>query len=154
MNTSKEMLHPVEGNTVYIDWDVFTYSKDLEIKMLKLARESGKKSSRVCLHKSNLENTQNMIIFLLENSRFEPHYHPNSKAESYTVLKGTLYVNIYDFNGSVKEILELSRDNTPYMHRNGIRHEPYTKNELCIYQEVYHGNYNKNYDVRKFPVMG
>ena len=143
-----------ENNTFFMDEDIFIYNQELEQTMIEYAKRNKNKNSRICLHNNNREGTQNMIIFLMPHSSFEPHYHPNGKKESYTILKGKLFVEIFDEKGYIKETLILSRENTPYSHKGGIRHRPFTKEDLCIYQEVYHGTYNKENDVLKFPVMG
>ena len=135
------------ANTAFFDGDVFQYTES-DAKMLRsLAMKHPTGSARICLHKSQTEGTQNMIIYLLANRSFPAHFHPKGKSESYTIISGTLYVDLISGSNSAKKSLILTPSNTPYMHRGRKRHKTYTKEEDCIYQEIYHGTFNKDIDV-------
>jgi len=135
------------ANTAFFDGDVFRYT-ERDSKMLRaLASEHPSGSARICLHKAQADNTQNMIICLLANRSFPAHFHPEGKSESYTIISGTLYVDLITLTNTTKESLVLTPSNTPYMHRGLERHKTYTKGEECIYQEIYHGSFKKETDV-------
>ena len=63
------------------------------------------------------------------------------------MLEGLLYVDLYSEGGNVDETLKLSSSNTPYLHDGLIYHRTYTKDDWCLYQEVYHGTHNRDFDV-------
>ena len=89
-----------------------------------------------------------MIICILPFQEFPAHKHPKGKSESYTVIDGKLYVEKYDNSLNLNETIVLSSYSGTYLHAGETIHKPYTKSEYCIYQEVYHGTFNKNYDVQ------
>ena len=58
-----------------------------------------------------------MIICLLNNQKFSKHKHPINKNESYTVIFGDLYVDIYNKNNCFENTIKLNKFNTPYIPR-------------------------------------
>lgn len=137
-------------NTLILQSSVFNFDKTIQSELISLATSHDSGTSRICLHGSTSETTQNMIICILANKTFTRHFHPSTKKESYTVLLGTLYVILYDESGNYENTLELNTSNTPYMHSGGKKHLPYTNSSICIYQEVYHGSFDKAIDVINF----
>lgn len=135
-------------NVIYNSDKVFLFQEPYCSKLIKLATDSQTGTARICLHSNNSETTQSMIICLMPNKQFERHYHGMGKSESYTIIRGTLYVDLFEAGlMSPSRTVKLSRENTPYMHRGMTIHRPYTRDELCIYHEVYHGTYTKEVDV-------
>lgn len=135
-------------NTLQFSGKYFLYSKKIKDLLIKTAKDSHKKTSRICLHSSTSENTQNMLICLLANQNFKAHKHPEGKSESYTIIEGCLYVDQYNSSKELLRSLKLQPKDGPYMHIGNTIHKPYTKNKICIYQEIYHGNFNKDFDVK------
>lgn len=136
-------------NTVFFTGEHYRFKEEDAAMLLRLANNSPSGSSRICLHDSQADSTQSMIICLSEYSSFAPHYHPETKSESYTILTGHLYVDLLDYDASIIETLRLSRENTPYMHRGLTPHRTYTKDSYAIFHEVYHGPFSRDYDVRE-----
>ena len=129
---------------------IFLFDDSIRNFLIRMAQKSRKKRSRICLHESTQSNTQNMIICLLENQKFTKHKHPLHKSESYSVISGELHLDIYKNNETLSHKLILNSLNTPYMHPGGVIHQPYTKENMVIYHEIYHGNFDRDIDVEEF----
>jgi len=143
------MFRTENENTLFFTGRFYKFSEEDELMLLRLAHSSPSRTSRICLHSSQADSTQSMIICIVRHSSFIPHFHPESKSESYTILKGCLYVDLIDYDSSVIETLRLTRENTPYMHRGLTPHRTYTLDKHAIFHEVYHGSFSRNYDVRE-----
>ena len=132
---------------------VFHDKKIIE-KLKVLARKSPIKRSRICLHKSLKDNTNEMIIALMKDSYIPPHIHPNSKSESYHVIEGKMKVFIFNKNGQISKVIKMGEyksGNTFYYRMNkGFYHMPVSVTNFCIYHETYSGPFNKKKDVH-FP---
>ena len=58
------------------------------IKKLKLIKNKNlRKRSRICIHKSTKDKTNEMIIALKKKSFIQPHIHPNNKSDLIMLLK-------------------------------------------------------------------
>lgn len=130
--------------------EIFIFDKNIRNLLIETANKSIKKRSRICLHKNTDSNTQNMIICLLKNQKFTKHKHPENKSESYTVILGELYVDIYEKHDKLSHTLTLNNLNTPYMHSGGCIHQPFTKDNIVIYHEIYHGKFNRKIDMIEY----
>ena len=75
--------------------------KKIVEKLKFLAKKSPLKRSRICLHKSLKDNTNEMIIALMKDSYIPPHIHPNSKSEYYHLIEGKMKVFIFNKNGKI-----------------------------------------------------
>lgn len=137
-------------NTLILRSKIFQFEPIIKETLLSLANAHESGTSRICLHANTSMQTQNMILCILPYKNFRRHYHPSGKNESYTILLGHLFVDIFNEEGKLCNTLRLNSLNTPYMHAGGQRHMPYTKSKMCIYQEVYHGSFDKNIDVINF----
>lgn len=136
-------------NAVFFLGGHFTFSEEYCLMLIRLAKNSVSGTARICLHESQSESTQSMVICILENRSFRPHYHPKCKSESYTVIRGELYVDIMEYDGTVTETICLTNRNTPYMHKGLTPHRSYTLGSYAIFHEVYHGTFAKEYDVHE-----
>jgi cupin fold WbuC family metalloprotein len=141
------MFRAESENTVFFIGGHFTFSENYGLMLLGLAKNNISGTARICLHESQSESTQSMIICILQNRSFKPHYHPKCKSESYTVIRGKLYVDIMEYDGTVKETLCLTSQNTPYLHKGLTLHRSYTLGSYAIFHEVFHGTFDKEYDV-------
>ena len=138
----------MNNNVLFNNEKLFNFESDKKRVLIEMAEASPRKTSRICLHQSQMDTTQSMIICILPWKEFERHHHKESSIESYTIIEGELYVEIFPngINGK-SEILKLTRDNTPYVHRGSLIHRPFTKDMGCIYHEVFHGSFKKERDV-------
>lgn len=142
------MFKLANQNTLFFHGKQYLFSMEHEKKLIELAESDLSGTSRICLHEFQSCSTQNMIICILPNRSFAPHSHPASKSESYTVLRGRLYVDTISVNAKVLSTFCLTRENTPYMHRGLVPHRSYTLDSYCIFQEIYHGSFVKEFDIR------
>ena len=143
------MFRAESDNTLFFLGKHYTFSEEHKSILLQLAQASPSGTSRICLHESQSDSTQSMIICILENKGFVPHYHPVSKSESYTIIRGRLYVDIMRCDGLILETLCLTKENTPYMHKGLTPHRSYTLDSYAVYHEVYHGTFSREYDVHE-----
>ena len=138
----------MNSNILFNEERIFKFDSEKKKQLIEMAEISPRKTSRICLHKSQTDTTQSMIICILPWKEFERHHHRESSIESYTIIEGELYVEIFPNGVSKKsKILKLTRDNTPYVHRGSLIHRPFTKEVRCIYHEVFHGSFEKERDV-------
>jgi cupin fold WbuC family metalloprotein len=150
-NVGLNMFRSENENTLFYTGKHYNFSKYDESILLRLAHNCPSGTSRICLHNSQADSTQSMIICITENKSFVPHYHPESKSESYTLIKGRLYVDLMEFDSSIIQTLCLTRENTPYMHRGLTPHKTYTLDSYAIFHEVYHGSFSRDHDVLQIP---
>ena len=143
------MFRSENENTLFFTGRQYMFSENDAAMLLNLAYNCPSGTSRICLHNSQEDSTQSMIICIAENKSFIPHYHPEKKSESYTLLKGRLYVDLIEYDSSIIETFCLTRENTPYLHRGLTPHRTYTLDSYAIFHEVYHGSFIRDYDVRK-----
>ena len=143
-------ISSINHNTIKNCDKIFTYSNELRDYIIELAYKSYMKRSRICLHDDLKSLTQEMILCLTSEASIERHFHPASKHESYHVLEGTLYVDIYDKNDTVAQTVEIGPKDGLYWQRGGVKHRPYCKEGFCIYHEVFYGPFNKEKDVLYF----
>jgi cupin fold WbuC family metalloprotein len=140
-------LEQVSANTFLLDGSGILQLASFREILFSCAKQHPSGSARVCFHRTPKEPTQNMIICLRPHCSFLTHKHPSQKRESYTVLEGLLYVDLYSESGNIDETLALNPGNTPYIHDGLIFHSTYTKKDWCLYQEVYHGTHDRDLDV-------
>lgn len=144
------MFRAESDNTLFFLGKHYTFSEEHKSILLQLAQASPSGTSRICLHESQSHSTQSMIICILGNKCFIPHYHPASKSESYTIIRGKLYVDIMSSDGFILQTHCLTRENTPYMHKGLTPHKTYTLDSYAVFHEVYHGTFSREYDVHEF----
>ncbi|MDB2708841.1 WbuC family cupin fold metalloprotein [Candidatus Pelagibacter bacterium] len=142
-------------NVIKTKNNLVCHDKKIVRKLKALARKSPIKRSRVCLHKTLKDNTNEMIIALMKDSYIRPHIHPNAKSESYHIIEGKMKVFIFNKNGKLLKIVEMGdykSGNIFYYRMNkGFYHMPVSITNFCIYHETYSGPFNKKKDVH-FPM--
>jgi len=141
-------------NVIKTKDNLFLQDKKIVEKLKFLAKKSPLKRSRICLHKSLKDNTNEMIIALMKDSYIPPHIHPNSKSESYHLIEGKMKVFIFNKNGKIVKVIKMGdykSGNIFYYRMNkGYYHMPVSVTHFCIYHETYSGPFNKKKDVH-FP---
>ena len=150
MQSSISDLEEISENVFRNKGSFFIFDDFMRDFLIKKAQKSPYKRSRICLHKNNDEKTQNMIICLLKNQKFSKHKHPINKNESYTVIFGDLYVDIYNKKNCFENTIKLNKFNTPYMHQGGCIHQPYTRDSITIYHEIFHGDFDRKVDMIEY----
>lgn len=141
-------------NVIKTTDNLVCHDKKIVDKLKVLAAKSPIKRSRICLHKSLKDNTNEMIIALMRDSYMPPHIHPDSKSESYHVIEGKMKVFIFNKNGKLSKVIKMgdykSGDIFYYRMNKGFYHMPVSLTNFCIYHETYSGPFNKVKDVH-FP---
>jgi len=141
------------NNNVLINKSKYFFLEDKNIiNLKKIAFEHPLKRSRICLHSSNENNVQEMIIVAHKSTDIGIHRHPINKPESYHVLEGLLKVCIFDDYGNIKIEKELFSDKHPRMYKidGNIWHKPIPISEWVVYHEVATGPFVKEKDVEYF----
>ena len=126
------------------------------IKDLKKRTLASKNSRfRLCMHHSNSDQTQEMIIVFHKGTFMPPHRHPKGKSESYHIIEGAMIVYFFNDEGKVIKEIEMGSINhnktCVYRLSNSIWHMPLPVTEWLVYHETYSGPFEKSYDV-EFPV--
>ena len=129
-----------------------SYNWEVIEKLKFEALRNGFRRSRLLLHDSRENQTQQMLIVIHQSSRIDMHRHPKYKSESYLIIEGRLRVNYWDAEGANFFSLDYSAekiDNAPLFgrHRNGIWHMHYSLTEWTVYLETYDGPFVKEKDV-------
>ena len=128
------------------------YKKNIVKKIKDLAEKTNKKRARLCIHKSILDKTNEMIIALKKNSYVRPHIHPNSKSESYHIIQGKMNVYVFSKKGKKMKVIKMgqfgSNLNFFYRMNKGYYHLPIAVSNWCIYHEVFSGPFIKTKDVK------
>ncbi|HUQ69217.1 MAG TPA: WbuC family cupin fold metalloprotein [Planctomycetaceae bacterium] len=76
--------------------------------LLSVAQASPLRRSRLCLHASADDLTQEMVICLLRDCYIRPHRHV-AKSESFLMLSGRLTVVLFDDTGRVTQRIRLEQ---------------------------------------------
>jgi glucose-6-phosphate isomerase len=141
-------------NVIETKKDLVIHDSKIVKKLKTLAKKSPLKRSRICLHKSIKNNTNEMIIALMKDSYIPPHIHPDKKSESYHIIEGKMNVFIFNKKGKLSKIIKMGdykSGNIFYYRMNkGYYHMPVSLTNFCIYHETYSGPFNKKKDVH-FP---
>ncbi len=132
--------------------DLVAYQKDIIVKLKKLAQSTNNNRARIKIHKSERDKTNEMIIALKKNSYIRPHIHPNSKTESYHIIKGKMNVYVFSKKGKKIKVIKMGHLGTNlnffYRANKSYYHLPMAVTEWCIYHEVYSGPFKKVKDVK------
>ena len=75
--------------------DIAQIGDDWIERLKQAAAESPLRRSRLCLHRSNDEPVQEMILALCRDVLFRPHRHLK-KSESFHIIEGELYVMVFN----------------------------------------------------------
>ncbi|MEK6936779.1 MAG: WbuC family cupin fold metalloprotein [Nanoarchaeota archaeon] len=132
-----------------------TITKELIEEMAEKARTSPRKRALKCLHtppkgpEDNSYEPQRLVNAFQRDTYAQPHKHGNrdangnedpnnpSKLETFTVLKGKLYVVFFDDQGHLREEILLSNDLIPYVEvPPGTWHTVVGESEVSVGLEV------------------
>ena len=127
---------------IYNSEDVFEL-KDSDLHALKeSARISSLRRARICLHRSEEESVQEMILCVYRGSYVRPHRH-NGKSESFHLIEGDLSVLLFDDEGEIFRRVELgaSGGNKNLLYRLSVNawHTILPRAEFVIFHEVTNG---------------
>jgi cupin fold WbuC family metalloprotein len=78
--------------------EIVTVGPDWLQRLKDAARASPLRRSRLCLHRTDQDTIQEMIIVLMKDVLFRPHRHLD-KSESFHIVEGELYVLLFSETG-------------------------------------------------------
>jgi cupin fold WbuC family metalloprotein len=78
--------------------DIVAVGADWLQRLKEAARNSPLRRSRLCLHRTDQDLVQEMIIVLMKDVLFRPHRHLD-KSESFHIIEGELHVLIFNDAG-------------------------------------------------------
>ncbi|HXP93269.1 MAG TPA: WbuC family cupin fold metalloprotein [Candidatus Binatia bacterium] len=105
--SSSKALRDV-GNGVFYATEPLATAGVAEIAFLKeQALLNPNKRSRLCMHRTPEDIVHEMLIVQHKDGYIRPHRHAN-KSESFAVVEGAVAVVIFEDDGSVKTVLELT----------------------------------------------
>jgi cupin fold WbuC family metalloprotein len=122
--------------------------RDLELQ----AKDSPLQRARICLHTTEKDTIQEMLIALTHKSIIFPHKHVNIY-ESFHIIKGFLVLFFYDNQGNViNEILMGPLGNKKkypsiYRMNDNLWHSIIPVSKKVIYHEVSQGPFEKNNNI-------
>ena len=98
------------------------------------------KKARICLHYSDSDKVNEMIICTYKGSYIRPHMHIE-KCESYHVIEGTFSLIIFDNTGKIIKVINIEKDNIIKVPC-ALWHTMIVTSEYCIIHEVTSGPFN------------
>jgi cupin fold WbuC family metalloprotein len=117
------------SDLVAIDHKVIDFLKDR-------IEKTGSASVRVCLHNSPEDSFHQMIIAHRKGQHYRPHKHLK-KTEAYQMILGTLDVVIFNDDGNVRKVTQLSADgNFIYRIPPNTWHCTVPVSDIVIFHEV------------------
>lgn len=137
-------------NEVYFNQDNLVRIDDRTIEDLKKkARENASGKYRLCMQHSSQDRLHEMFIVRRKGDYGRPdkHYHTT---ESHTIIDGAMLVILFENNGEIKEVFELSQDSYhTYRIDTDIYHMQIPLTEQVVYYEIKLGPFTEETNV--FP---
>jgi cupin fold WbuC family metalloprotein len=119
-----------------------------EIELVKKhARQSARRRSRICAHKSNDDPLHEMLIAISAGSYIHPHRHV-SKSESFHIIEGEVDVVVFDEAGKIVDVIELGAVGSGrrfyYRLSDSAFHTLLIGTDLLVMHEVTNGPFAKD----------
>ena len=113
------------------------------------ARTSDKGRFRFCLQHSSQDELHEMIIVRNKNDYGRPDKHLHT-TESHTIIDGAMLVILFEENGDIREVFELSKESCfTYRIDIDIYHMQIPITEQAVYYEVKQGPFTEKSNI--FP---
>ena len=120
---------------------------DLIQDLKRRAHTSDTRRFRLCLHQSQEELLQEMIIVHCRDNYSRPHLHPKT-ATSCMVIEGEISIYLFESDGSITEIIELGerQSGKPFSFRlaAGIWHMPVCRSDQVVFYEAATGPFRRD----------
>ena len=141
--------------SIYNIKDILEINSNAVDDLKRRAFESTRKRFRLCMHHSNEDQTQEMLIVFHKDTFMPPHRHPKGKSESYHIIEGSMTVFFLNDDGDLIHEIEMEKagGSKPFLYRLSTNawHMPFITSEWLVYHETYSGPFTKEYDV-EFPL--
>ena len=136
-----------ESPIIYNSNEVLELSKNDLSVLRELAENAVLRRSRICMHLSEEDSVQEMVIGLCRDSYIRPHRHLG-KSESYHIIEGELKVILFDETGRVTKRILMSANDASlkliYRLSNEALHMVIPKPEYVVIHEVTNGPFNRS----------
>ena len=107
--------------------------------LIQAAEQEPLRRSRICLHQSPSDLTQEMIIALCRDSYIAPHRH-RGKSESFHMIQGELDVVFFDDRGGITQVVSLGppQGDRPFLYRLSAPywHTVLVKTAVAVFHET------------------
>ena len=125
------------NNEVCFNQESLIKIDDMVIDNLKnLARKNNSGKYRLCLHHNPQDNLHEMFIVCSKGGYIRPGKHLNT-TESHTIIDGAMLVIIFEENGQIREVFEVSKEKYhTYRIDTDTYHMQIPLTEQVVYYEV------------------
>jgi len=127
--------------------DIAQVGDDWLARLKQAAAESPLRRSRLCLHRSNDDPIQEMILALCRDVVFRPHRHLR-KSESFHIIEGELYVMVFSDAGQVLRTIHMGPPGSgwTFCYRLGVSawHAILPRTDFVVFHEITVGPFNPN----------
>lgn len=131
-------------SAIYLREAIATVSEDQIENLKKLALENPLKRCRLCLHHSNADLVQEMVIVLHKDTYVRPHRH-RGKSESFHMIEGSVAIAFFEDSGDILRILQLDaihRKTFLYRLSDPLWHTVIPLTEFTVFHEVTTGPFS------------
>lgn len=113
---------------------------------VELIKQSAEKNSRgrarICAHREPTDTLHEMLIAIRSDSYIRPHRH-HQKVESFHLIEGSVDVVVFDDDGSISEVVELSIEGNFYYRLDSPKyHTLLIHSPLLVMHEITNGPFN------------
>ncbi|MBB6252271.1 WbuC family cupin fold metalloprotein [Nitrospirillum iridis] len=138
-------INPYSSKAYFDDWtDFLDIDRTRLDALLDESRRDERGRVRICLHRSEADPVQEMIIALADHGYLRPH-RQRGLQKSYVVLAGRLRVVFFDESGGVLRRLDLDAQRRPLARfDSGIWHTMTSLSEGTLYLETILGPFDRN----------
>ncbi len=117
-------------------------------ELVRAAAAEPLRRSRICLHRSPDDLTQEMIIALWQDSYVPPHRH-TAKSESFHIIRGALDIVFFNDTSEITRVVSLGEPggNKPFVYRLSADywHTVLVRTEVAVFHETTTGPFSKNH---------
>lgn len=119
-------------------------------ELVRAAAAEPLRRSRICLHRSPDDLTQEMIIALWQDSYVPPHRHLG-KSESFHIIRGALDIVFFDDAGQITRVVSLAEAGgiKPFVYRLSADywHTVLVRTEVAVFHETTTGPFSKTHSI-------
>jgi len=115
-------------------------------RYVEIIKQSAEKNSRgrarICAHREPTDTLHEMMIAIRSDSYIRPHRH-HQKVESFHLIEGSVDVVVFDDDGSISEVVELSTEGNFYYRLDSPKyHTLLIHSPLLVMHEITNGPFN------------
>ena len=116
-------------------------------RYVELIKQSAEKNSRgrarICAHREPTDTLHEMMIAIRSDSYIRPHRH-HQKVESFHLLEGSVDVVVFDDDGSISEVIELSIEGNFFYRLDSPKyHTLLIHSPLLVMHEITNGPFDE-----------